>query len=376
MAAPERVVSFRPRAILQVIGILLAVAMVLWVVFISRQVITWIFVALFLTLALNPAVAALQMRGVRRRGAATALVFTGVLLLIVGVGALLIPPIVNQVSGFVDAVPGYVHDVTAGRGPLGFLERDYHIVERVRQASGGGGVTKLAGGATAVLSLTMSIVSAIVATVTILFLTVFMLLEGPYWWERGLSLVDPAARPRWRNVGYQIARTVSGYLTGNLLISAIAGTASAFVLVLAGVPFPLALGVLVAILDLIPLAGATLAGILLGVVSLLTSVTACIIVVAFFIVYQQIENHILQPLVYGRTVQLSPLVVLVAILIGSAVAGVLGALAAIPVAGTIQILLLDWLRHRREPGDEHEEPAAVAAEAVEPDEIDSPAPAP
>jgi predicted PurR-regulated permease PerM len=112
------------------------------------------------------------------------------------------------------------------------------------------------------------------------------------------------------------------------------------------VPFPVALGLLVAILDLIPLAGATLAGIVLAIVAFLTSLSAGIIVVAYFIVYQLIENHILQPVVYGRTVRLSPLVVLVAVLVGSDLAGVLGALGAIPVAGTVQILLADLLASR------------------------------
>ena len=114
-----------------------------------------------------------------------------------------------------------------------------------------------------------------------------------------------------------------------------------------GVPFALALGLVVAVLDLIPLAGATLAGLLLATVGFLTSLTAGIVLLVFFILYQQVENHVLQPLVYGRTVQLSPLVVLIAILIGTEVAGILGALGAIPVAGTLQILLQDWLAHRR-----------------------------
>jgi predicted PurR-regulated permease PerM len=130
-----------------------------------------------------------------------------------------------------------------------------------------------------------------------------------------------------------------------------------------GVPFALALGLVVAVLDLIPLAGATLAGVLLATVGFLTSVTAGVVMLVFFVLYQQLENHVLQPLVYGRTVQLSPLVVLVAILIGTEVAGVLGALGAIPIAGTLQILLLDWLEHRRQAREEGG-PAAVAAESV------------
>jgi predicted PurR-regulated permease PerM len=363
---PERVVLFRPRVVLQVAGVLLGLAIALWIVYVARQTLTWVFVALFLTLALAPAVNALQARGVRRRGAATAVVFLFGFIILAAIGALLIPPLVDQVSGFANAAPGYVHDLTKGRGPLGFLETKYHVVEKVRQAASGGGATKLTGGASAVLSLTRSVVTAVVGFVTILFLALFMLLEGPTWWDRGLGMLPAESRPRWRNVGHQIGQTVSGYVTGNLLISLIAGTLSAIVLVVMGVPFPLALGLLVAVLDLIPLAGATLAGILLAVVGFLTSVTAGIVLIVFFTLYQQLENHVLQPLVYGRTVQLSPLVVLISILIASEVAGVLGALAAIPVAGTLQILLLDWLRHRRrEASDEPEDQAgAVAAEAT------------
>ena len=112
-------------------------------------------------------------------------------------------------------------------------------------------------------------------------------------------------------------------------------------------PFALALGLLVAILDLVPLAGATIAAVAVSTVAFLDSTQSGIIVLVFFIVYQQLENHVLQPIVYGRTVQLSPLVVLIAVLVGAELAGVIGALAAIPVAGTIQVLLLDWLAHRR-----------------------------
>src|SRR3954451_2276328 len=359
--APERVVLFRPRTVLQVAGVLLGVACGLWVLWTARQVITWILVAAFLALALNPAVDLLHQRGVRR-GVSAGLIYLFAILVVAGIGWLLVPPVVDQVGGFGRAAPGYVHQLTAGKGPLGFLERDYHIVEKARQLASnqsGGGAAKLLGGAGAVVSLTRSVVTAVVGFVTILFLTLFMILEGPSWIERGLQSMSPAARPRWRNVGRQIAQTVSGYVTGNLFLSLIAGVTSAIVLAIAGVPFPVALGLLVGILDLIPLAGATLAGTVLAIVAFLTSITAGIVVVAFFVLYQQVENHVLQPLVYGRTVQLSPLVVLIAILIGAEVAGVLGALGAIPIAGTLQILLVDWLEHRR-MREEEGGPAAIA----------------
>jgi predicted PurR-regulated permease PerM len=115
-----------------------------------------------------------------------------------------------------------------------------------------------------------------------------------------------------------------------------------------GVPYAVALGLIVAILDLIPLAGATIAAILIGIVAFLHSVPAGIVVVVFFVLYQQLENHLLQPVIYGRTVELSPLAVLVSILVGAELAGIIGALAAIPVAGSIQVVVNDWLEHRHE----------------------------
>jgi predicted PurR-regulated permease PerM len=341
---PERVVSFRPRTILVVTGLLLGIAIALWVVWVARQVLVWMLISLFLALALNPAVEALQRRGLTRRGAAAAAVYLLALVVIAGLAALVLPTIVQQVGDLVDAAPGYVHDLTKGRGPLGFLETRYHVVERVREAvnSDGG-----AGGASTALEIGRSVVTFVAAVVTIVFLTFFMLLEGPAWMERLYGLLPPGSQPRWRAVAGDIYRTVGGYVTGNLFISLIAGTSATIVLLALGVPFAVALGLLVAILDLIPLAGATLAAIIVTLVALTHSLTTAIVVAVFFIVYQQLENHLLQPLVYGRTVKLSPLAVLISVRIGAKVAGIVGALAAIPIAGAIQVLLVDWQRHRR-----------------------------
>jgi predicted PurR-regulated permease PerM len=174
-----------------------------------------------------------------------------------------------------------------------------------------------------------------------------MLLEGPEWMERIYGLVAEERRPRWQRVGHDIYRTVGGYVTGNIVISLIAGATITIVLLVMGVPYAVALGLIVAFLDLIPLAGATLAGIIVTVVAFLHTVPAGIVVLVFFVVYQQIENHFLQPVIYGRTVQLSPLAVLVSVLVGAELAGILGALAAIPVAGTLQVVVRDQLSARR-----------------------------
>jgi predicted PurR-regulated permease PerM len=349
---PERLVRFRARTILAILGIVLAVAIALQVIWLARQVITWILISVFLALALNPAVNWLQARGIRRRGYAAALTFLGSLLVIVGLGALFVPTLVDNVNGFARALPGYINDLTEGRGRLGALEREYHIVARVRQAVEDGGAAKVLGLTGTAVAITKGVLTAIVALVTIIFLTFFMLLEGPAWMERFYALLPDGAQSRTRRIANDVYRTIGGYVTGNLFISVIAGVASTVVLLVLGVPYAVALGLLVAILDLVPLAGATLAAILVSTVAFLDSIAVGFVVAAFFIVYQQLENHVIQPIVYSRTVQLSPLAILIAVLIGAELAGILGALAAIPVAGTIQVLLLAWLELRRERGVE------------------------
>jgi len=332
--------------VLLVIGILVASFVTLKVLWISRHILSWIFIALFLSLALNPAVDRLERR-IKRRGLATGIVFITALVAVALVGWLFIPTLVDQVNNFADKVPSYLDDITKGRGRLGFLQEKYHLVDKARKALHEGGASKLFGVSGTALAVAKGVVTAVLATLTIIFMTFFMLLEGPTWLDRFFSLLQPEPRRRWRAVGHDIYRTVGGYVTGNLLISLIAGALTAIVLAIMGVPYAIALGLIVGILDLIPLAGATIAAIIVGAVAFLHSVPAGIVVIAFFLIYQQVENHILQPVVYGRTVQLSPLAVLIAVLIGAELAGVLGALAAIPVAGALQVIFLDWLRHRR-----------------------------
>ncbi len=352
----ERVVRLRATTILAVLGITIAVAVLLEVVWIARQVLTWILIALFLALALNPAVEWFQRHGIRSRGLAAGLTFLLAIGSIAALGALFIPTLVHEVNGFIQALPGYVSDVTHRQGRLGFLESKYHITQRVRDAVAKGGSSSVLGLTGTAVAITKGIITAIAAIVTITFMTLFILLEGPAWMERFYALLPEHSRDRWRGIGHQIYRTVGGYITGNIFISVIAGVSSTLVLLGFGVPYAVALGLLVAILDLIPLAGATIAAIIVVSVAFIHSVPAGIVLLIFFVVYQQIENHIIQPIVYSRTVQLSPLAVLISVLIGAQLAGVLGALAAIPVAGTFQVLLAAWLEERRK---KHTSPATV-----------------
>ena len=345
---PERLVRFRLHTILAVLATIIAVAITLEVIWIARHVLTWVLISAFLALALNPLVEWLQRHGIRSRGWAAATAYLLTLAFFVAIGFTFVPTLIHQSDDFVHKLPSYVHDVTHGRGRLGFLETKYHLQERVQHAVKTGGAKKALGLSGAAFSVAKGIISIVVAAITIGFMTYFMIIEGPAWVDRFFSLLPERSQPRWRKVGHDIYRTVGGYVTGNLLISLIAGVLTTLVLLLMGVPYAVALGLIVAILDLIPLVGATIAAILIGLVAFIHSIPAGIVVVTFFILYQQFENHVLQPVIYGRTVELSPLAVLISILIGAELAGILGALAAIPVAGSIQVLLVDWRAHRGE----------------------------
>ncbi|MEX2211659.1 MAG: AI-2E family transporter [Gaiellaceae bacterium] len=347
--ADERVVRIRSRTVVAVLAIVLAAYILLSLIWAARQVLTWVLVAAFLALAINPLVDWLQRRGIRRRGPAAAVAFVGAIVVVGGLAAALIPTLAGEVADFIDALPEIVRDLTEGRGRLGFLETRYNIVERVEEAVKGleaGNVLAASGTA---LAVTKGVVTAVIAAITIVFLTFFMLLEGPAWIGRTLEQLPEDQRGRWRRIGRDIYRTVGGYVSGALIISLIAGVSTSIVLTIAGVPYAFALGLLTALLDLIPLAGATLAAIVVSAVAFLDSVPVGIGVLAFFILYQQFENHVLYPTVYSRTVALSPLAILIAVLIGASLGGILGAIASIPVAGTVQILLREWLSQRRGP---------------------------
>jgi predicted PurR-regulated permease PerM len=346
--AAERVVYIRTRTILQVLGIVLATLAILMFVYLAWHIVTWILVAVFLALALNPAVEIFERRGLKR-GYAAAIVFILALAAIVGLGFLVVPPLIRQVTDFIQAVPDLVDDLVAGRGPLGFLQRDYHIVDRIRSAikeHGAGGVLGVTAPAIAVAQ---SVFSVILGSVAIAFLTYFMLLDGPRMLERFYNFLPESARPRWERVGHEIYKTVGGYVTGNVLISVIAGIAAMVALFALGSSYSVALAVVVGVLDLVPLAGATMAAVIVSaVVFVELGWVKGVIIIGFFLLYQQLENHVLQPVIYGRTVQLSPLVVLISVLIGAELAGILGALAAIPVAGIVQAVAREFLRYRSE----------------------------
>ncbi len=336
-----------PRTILVWVAVTAAAILALMFVYLALDAISWVLVAAFFAMALNPVVEALVRRGLGRARAA-AITFVVAFAALGLLGFLVIPPLVSATTEFVEALPRYLRELDAGRGPLAVLERNFHLGERLVDVYERGGIAGLLGLERPGASTARAAADAALALVAVPFLTFFMLLDGKRWVQATLDVVPPSARPRWERVFEGIYRTVGGYVTGNLLISLVAGTVAAITLTAAGVPYALPLAVIVAILDLVPLVGATVAIAVCGVAALSQGVVECVVVVVVLLVYQQLENHVLLPVVYGRTVDLSPLAVLVALLIGAEIAGVLGALAAIPVAGSASVVAHELVRWRRE----------------------------
>ncbi|HET6848365.1 MAG TPA: AI-2E family transporter [Gaiellales bacterium] len=332
------VIDVSTRSVMRIVIGLLALAFVADVAGQMRDVLVWIFAAAFLAIALNPLVVRLESR-MGRRPAAT-VVFVGFVVLFVAILVTLVAPFVTQVDQLTTAVPTAISE--AKHNPtLRQLDRKYHLAAHAKQ--------HLDVLPNVIFGTVDTVLGGAVAVSTVFFLTLFLLYELPALGRVALSQIPPERRPRIVAAVNHMNRNIGGYVAGNLVISLICGAVTTISLYLLDVPFSLALGVFMAVFDLIPLVGATIGS--FGVVAaawVLVDTRAAIIMFIIVTVYQQIENHILQPLIYGRTVQIPSLTVLVAVLCGGAVLGLVGALLAIPIAGTIQAVVSELLQERAE----------------------------
>ena len=335
------------RTILATIGLVLLTALALLLLYDVRRVLVWIVVAVFFTVALYPVVGWVERHVGGHRTVATLLVFLVGVLLLAGVLTLFVVPLVREGTQLATQLPDLVQQTREGRGPIGSLLERTHALAYVQthEESIGNTLTGLGGSATAVLS---GIATGVAGIVTVFVLAVLMVLEGPKVVSGLLNLIDDdEARERVRRVSADCAKSITGYISGNLLISIICGGLTYVVLKATGVPFAGLIALFVGIADLVPLIGATIGAVVALVAAGVHSVTALVAVAIFVVVYQQLENHVLQPVILSRTVKLNPLAVLVAILVGVELAGILGALLAIPVAGIVQVVLRDVWSHRR-----------------------------
>jgi predicted PurR-regulated permease PerM len=334
------------RATLIVVGVLTG----LYLAYLLRQPIAWLAIAAFVALALAPPVRLLSRW--MRRGLAIAIVYIGLLLVPVGLGLVVVPPVVTQVNHFVDDAPRYAADVRQ------FIEHNRTLHRLQEEYDIGGQLQKKAaelpekfGTAASLLAgLGLGLLNSVFAVVTILVLAAFMLASGPRWREGALRMLPAERAEAWRRVSDDIAVAVGNYVGGAIAQAVIAGTSSYVVMLILGIPFSGPLAVLIGVLDLIPLVGATIGAVLVGVVSVFVGFpVATIIWGVWAIVYQQVENNVIQPRIQARAVDVQPFIVLVAVLFGGVLFGILGALMAAPAAASAQIVIREVLRQRRAP---------------------------
>jgi predicted PurR-regulated permease PerM len=336
---------------------LLTAMVVLGALFLIWQVKTfvgWFVIALFLAAVLNPAVNWLQRRHrLMKRPLAIALTYLGLAVALLFVVGIFLPLLVDQVNGlikFVTTVANapegpteYIKGLAKQNGLGGLFQRFSDQLDEIRNQLG----EVLRNLFSSSGQIAISAASFVAALATVLTLTFFLLLGSERYVNAGVGLFPEAHRPLVRRILGQSAGAVSGYVTGNLAISVICGVTTFVVLLVLGMPYPAPLALLVAVLDLVPLVGATLGGALLVIVGLFVEPWKAVVLLVFVLVYQQVESNFLQPLVYSKAVQLNGLMVLVALLVGGQLLGIPGALLAIPVAEIIRIVVTELLAYRR-----------------------------
>lgn len=354
------------RTIVAAVAVVAATGLLGIIAYRLRGVLLLIFAGSFVAAILDPIVVGVQ-RWIPRRGLAVTVVVAWSVLVFAGLAVAFGFPLATGLSRFARELPSYVHLAQQGRGWLGHLLARLHIrawvQHNIRKLTNVG--RELTGPA---LRLGKGAASLLFDLLTILALTFLFLLEGPKLQSGFLSLLAPARAEHYARVMREMSRTVSGYMLGNLLTSLIAGFVVLITLLALGVPYPFLWGLWVALVDFLPMIGGALAGIPTVLFALVHSLTAGIVTLVVFVVYTQIENHVLNPIIMSRTVRINPLLVLISVLVAGALGNWLGgafgafvaALVAIPTAASLQVAV----REIRQPASTGQvSPAEVPRDA-------------
>jgi predicted PurR-regulated permease PerM len=332
------------RLVAKIVLVACAVLAALYLLFLIREVVGLVLIAVFFALAIAPAVNWLNDRKVPR-WLAILLVYLGIAAGIFGIGLVVVPPIVNGVDDLSNDLPGYIDDLRKNETFRDYDDK-YDITQKLNEQADEL-PSRLGDAAGTLRDVTVGVFDRFVQLFSILVIAFLLLMDGPKILQFAYRQLPDEREARLRTVASDISDAISGYVFGNFVISVLAGLVTYVTLTILDVPFAAPLAVLFGFFDLIPLIGATLGGILIAIVTAFVDFPVALIVwVVVMIGYQQIENYLIQPVVYGRTVQIHPLVVIVAVLIGAALLGVLGALVAIPAAAAVQSVVRDWWRFR------------------------------
>lgn len=330
------------RTIFRVLGIALLFIVGVQLVLATAHALLLIFIAFFLAIALSPPVNYLSEKVPwNSRGLATGLIFIAMIAALVVLISSFLPPLVRQTNQLVEQIPVYIETLQQGEGFLSAAVEQYDLDKRGQEIQSEL-ISRVSGAGEPIVNFLGRVTSSIVSTLTVLVLTFFMLIEGPRWLNQFWSIQSKEDRKRRKKLAKKMYRIVTGFVNGQLLIAAINAFATAIILLILGVPFALPLAATVGVLGLIPVIGATLGAIIVITVGLFQSLTVGIILALYYVLYQQLENNVIQPAVQSRSLGMSPLLILVSVIIGISLAGILGGLLAIPIAGCIKVLLEDY----------------------------------
>jgi predicted PurR-regulated permease PerM len=342
--SPVRLAAPSLRAVVRIVAIVVACAIGLYLAWRLRDVLRLVVISLFVGLALLPIVDAIDTRVRVPRSAVILALYLALAAGVVVVGVVVVPSMVKQVQQLSRDAPHYTQDLRRNATFRHYDDR-YHIAAKL-QADARELPSQLGRAAGPLQDVTVKAFGVIGQLVTVLSVAFLLMLNGRTYVGMGLRLTG-SREPRYRQLVIDINRAVAHYMLGNVAISLLATVATWLVLTILGVPYALSLGIVVGFFDLIPLVGATIGAIVVAFATLTVDFpTATIVWVAFVIVYQRFENYLVQPLVYGRTLNVNPLVTILGVLAGASLLGILGALLAIPIAAAVQIVLRDWWANR------------------------------
>lgn len=333
------------RAIVRVVVVLLVIFGLLWLLWVSRGVLTWVAIAAFLAVAINPLVNLLQERLRIRRAPSILIVYVVVAGLLAGAALLFVPPLIEAGQELTDEVPGYI-DQLEQSDVVQELDEEYDLLDRLEEEATSA-LEGVAGPDTAV-DLATRVVNGLVALISIGVICFLLSLYGRRVRAWVMQMADDRRRPHIERVADRIYRVISGYVVGIFLVALTGGVAVWIFLTIVGVPFAPLLGFWAGLSSLIPLVGATIGGIPYIIVAFFQGWPIGVAAIVFLIVYQQIENNVFQPIIHRYTVQLNPFWIILAVLVGATILGIVGALMAIPIAGIVQVLVQEWWAVRRE----------------------------
>lgn len=343
---PSVNVSVSNRTVIRVLLLIVLFVMLFGAIRQASHALMLIFTAVFLALALNAPVQwlARHLPGKRRgnRTLATATAFFVIVALLAGFIASIVPPLVRQTSSFISAAPQLVDQVRSQDSSVGRFVRHYKLEDQVNKVSDQLS-ERLKNGAGTAVSTAGKVGTSIFTVLTILVLTFMMLIEGPRWVRLFQEMTPKKHREHTATLSRDMYRVVKGYVNGQVILAAIAAAMLLPALFALGISYPIALMVIVFVCGLIPMVGHTIGAAIVTTVALFHSLPAAIIILAYYILYQQIENYIIQPRVQSNTTNMSPLLVFASVIIGVNFGGLFGGLVAIPVAGCIRIAVLDYL---------------------------------